>query len=97
MHAWVLNTPLLFEDSLSVFFSQTILHYKTLEICLTLSRGRPLSYRNQSRNQSIDLPCKSMDWFLHDTGLRHERVKVKNSFKVLYCTFFNSSNMLLNS
>ena len=27
----------------------------------------PLSYRNQSR---------SMDWFLYDNGLRHERVKV---------------------
>ena len=37
---------------------------------LTLSRRRPLSYRNQS----IDLLCKSMDWFLYDNGLRHERV-----------------------
>ena len=31
----------------------------------------PLSYRNQS----IDLLCKSVDWFLYDNGLRHERVK----------------------
>ena len=31
-----------------------------------------LSYRNQS----IDLLRKSMDWFLYDNGLRHERVKV---------------------
>ena len=38
---------------------------------LTLSWRRPLSYRNQS----IDLPRKSMDWFLYDNGLRHERVK----------------------
>ena len=38
---------------------------------LTLSWQRPLSYRNQS----IDLLCKSMDWFLYDNGLRHERVK----------------------
>ena len=30
-----------------------------------------LSYRNQS----IDLLGKSMDWFLCDSGLRHERVK----------------------
>ena len=30
----------------------------------------PLSYRNQS----IDLLRKSMDRFLHDNGLRHERV-----------------------
>ena len=27
------------------------------------------------RNQSIDLLGKSMDWFLYDIGLRHERVK----------------------
>ena len=38
--------------------------------CLTLSRRRPLSYRNQSS----DLLCKSMDWFLYDNGLRLERV-----------------------
>ena len=40
---------------------------------LTFSRRRPISYRNQS----IDLLCKSMDWFLYDIGLRHERVKKK--------------------
>ena len=39
---------------------------------LTLSWRRPLSYRNQS----IDLPSKSMDWFLYDNDLRHERVKI---------------------
>ena len=33
----------------------------------------PLSYRNQS----IDLLLKSVDWFLHDNGLHHERVKQK--------------------
>ena len=37
---------------------------------LTLSWRRPLSYRNQS----IDLGSKSMDWFLYDNGLRHDRV-----------------------
>ena len=37
---------------------------------LTLSRRRPLSYRNQS----IDVLRKSMDWFLYDNGLRLERV-----------------------
>ena len=39
---------------------------------LPLSWRRPLSYRNQS----IDLLCKSMDWFLYDNGLRPERVKL---------------------
>ena len=42
-------------------------------IDLTLSRRRPLSYRNQS----IDLLYKSMDWFQYDNGLRHERVMEK--------------------
>ena len=37
---------------------------------LTLS-WRSLSYRNQS----IDLLDKSMDWFLYDNGLRHERIQ----------------------
>ena len=36
---------------------------------LTLSWRRPFSYRNQS----IDLHSKSMDRFLYDNGLRHER------------------------
>ena len=31
---------------------------------------RPLLYRNQA----IDLLWKSMDWFLYDNDLRHERV-----------------------
>ena len=37
---------------------------------LTLSRRRPLSYRNQSIDWLV-----SMDWFLYDNGLRLERVK----------------------
>ena len=39
---------------------------------LTLSWRRPLS----NRNQSIDLPSKSMDRFLYDIGLHHERVNI---------------------
>ena len=41
---------------------------------LTLSRWCPLSYRNQS----IELLCKLMDWFLYDNSLRHERVNCQN-------------------
>ena len=37
---------------------------------LPLSWRRTISYRNQS----IALQSKSMDWFLYDNGLRHERV-----------------------
>ena len=39
-----------------------------------------LSYRNQS----IDLLCKSMDWFPYDIDLRHERVE----------NYFQETNML---
>ena len=41
------------------------------QVNLTFSWRRPLSYRNQS----IDFLCKSIDWFLNDNGLRHEKVK----------------------
>ena len=42
--------------------------------------GKSLSYRNQS----IDLFSKSMDWFLYDRDLRHERVKVRAAI-LQYC------------
>ena len=45
---------------------------------LTLSWRRSLSYRNQS----IDLLCKSIEWFLYDRDLRHERVKQPFSSKI---------------
>ena len=41
------------------------------QVNLTLSWRKPISFRNQS----IDLLRKSMDWFLYDIGLRHERIK----------------------
>ena len=44
---------------------------------LTLARRRPLSYRNQS----IDFLRKSMDRFLYDNGLRHERVESLRKIK----------------
>ena len=42
---------------------------------LTLSWRGSLSYRNQS----IDLQSKSVDWFLYDNGLRHERVNISTA------------------
>ena len=36
------------------------------------NRMRSLSYGNQS----IDLLCKSKDWFLYHRDLRHKRVKI---------------------
>ena len=43
---------------------------------LILSWQRSLSYRNQS----ADLLCKSMDWFLYDRDLRHQRVNTNLSY-----------------
>ena len=54
---------------------------------LTLSRRRPLSYRNQS----IDLLRKSVDWFLYDNGLPLERVK---DLKV--CSFSKNTSEMRN-
>ena len=47
------------------------------------------------RNQSSDLQPKSMDWFLYDNGLRHERVKhlsVNLYFTIFFKLFPASSN-----
>ena len=60
----------------------------TKNLSLTLSWRRPLTYRNQS----IDLRNKSMDWFLYDNGLRHERVKQTRLIKPTQ--FKNSESFL---
>ena len=39
----------------------------------------------QKLDQSIDLLCKSMDWFLYDNALRHERVKDLSYYLNLKC------------
>ena len=52
---------------------------------LTLSWQRSLS----QRNQSIDLLCKSMDWFPYDKDLRHENVK---ALKVIINIPYSSLN-----
>ena len=62
----------------------TIPQLKHVHSSLTLSRRRPLSYRNQS----TDLLRKSMDWFLYDNGLRLERVK-SSVEKELYSNSLN--------
>ena len=53
-----------------------------------------LSYRNQS----IDLFCKSVDWFLYERKLHHERVNrvliapqsYRNIIGVLYKNYFEN-------
>ena len=59
---------LFFWQSASVILQGSVRDKKTY---LTLSWRGPLS----CRNQSTDLQSRSMDWFLYDNGLRHERVK----------------------
>ena len=54
---------------------------------LTLSWRRPISYRNQS----TDLLRKSMDSFLYDIGLRHERVNQNIAFSVSYLIFYKET------
>ena len=58
---------------------------------LTLSWRRPISYRNQS----IDLRSKSMDWFLYDIGLRHERVKSNHQLYTI--TTWSTKNLSLKT
>ena len=66
------------------------LHFRTSKNnSLTLSWRRPLSYWNQS----INLLCKSMDWFLYDNGPRHERVKLSDSQSMLCMSFSWSSGL----
>ena len=52
-------------------------------LSFNFSWRRSLSYINQS----IDLLCKLMDWFLYDNGIRHERVKV-NELRYYGSTLF---------
>ena len=49
----------------------------------TLSRRSSLLYRNQS----LDLPSKSIDWPLYDGGFRHERVKGTANMRVTFFAF----------
>ena len=43
-------------------------------------------------NQYIDLRGKSMDWFLYDNGLRHEKVKL-----LKFCCVIDLSTLKLSS
>ena len=51
-------------------------HVRTDSWCMWMKSVLNLSWRRSLlyKNQSIDLLNKSMDWFLYDKNLRHERV-----------------------
>ena len=59
-------------------FIEIINGISLISVLLKLLKLLTLSWRwSQSyRNQPIDLQSKSMDWFLYDRGLRHERVDI---------------------
>ena len=67
---WIFICHVTYQTSRSYGQIKKIALQISYRMYLTLSWGRPLSYRNQF----IDLLHKSMDWFLYDSGLRHERV-----------------------
>ena len=75
----ILRYHLLFKllfSSIDVILIRPLQTVALLLVPLTLSWRRPLSYRKQS----IDLLSKSLDWFLYDNGLRHERVNLTMNF-----------------
>ena len=77
------NVPCLYppgKKNRKLRFSSNIEIWNTWNIARTWKsawNGLALSWRRpqSSRNQSIDLQNKPMDWFLYDRGLHHERVK----------------------
>ena len=73
--AFIYKLPFQTETFLSInLFSiahLVLFHIIWLHWWLTLSWRRSLPYRNQS----IDLFYESVDWFLHDRDLRHEKIK----------------------
>ena len=75
-HANCVRVSFIYKNSADLVMTLLLISLTQVEsfemhLHLTLSHTRPISYRNQS----IDLLCKSMDWFLYDIGLGHERVK----------------------
>ena len=65
-------TPLISrQKAFCIFFNES----------LTLSWLRLLLYRNQLS----DLQSKSMDWFLYDRDLPHERVELKAKASQIQC------------
>ena len=80
-----IKIPAILESGIDPFLANIPILY-----ILALSWRRSLSYRNQS----IDLLSKSIDWFLYDRDLLHERV---NNFRklILRSNIFHTSSLLL--
>ena len=78
------------------FFQNILIRDKTVPM-ENLSWRRSLSYRNQS----IHLFCESMNWFLYDKNLLHERVNLnmyKWSFTIKSCVLsWNYQSLTFNN
>ena len=71
-------------DIVSSKISKTIdILYKSRDV-LTLERPMFPSYRNQS----VDLLCKSTDWFLHDGNIGRSRVKQTMSKATIFFVYY---------
>ena len=60
----------MYSNSYAMF--QVVLQHITGQVRVNSSMMEVTIYRNQS----TDLLCKSMNWFLYDKNRRHEKVKV---------------------
>ena len=70
---------------------------KLVKIIVRMNINKLNSFMTESlsyRNQSIDLLCKSIDWFLCDRDLCHEKVEVDCAIRFLirYNLFYISCN-----
>ena len=86
---WGISFPSDTENNPNVLFLSVPVNSPQLQLNLTLSRRRPLSYRNQS----IDLLAKSMDWFLYDTASVLKGLNPnQNDINSPYIPFHNESS-----
>ena len=97
-HRWYIPKVWLFcKNSWQLFHKvlSTPLHKKNTK-CVAPQASRFNSLRQRSlsyRNKSTDLLCKSMDWFLFDGVLHHEKVKVVAG---IFLLSLETSSVLLN-
>ena len=81
-------------DWLNVLIKNLLRYSIMKNLLFPQNSGLTLSWRRTiSNRESIHLQSKSMDWFLYDIGLRHERV---NCNKLRCCCNFNFYNFTGN-
>ena len=68
------------------FFSDFIFQYICSSRIVVVTSAWTLSWRwtQPYRNQTYDLPCKSMEWFTYERDLRYERVNKWGGQEIIY-------------